>query len=209
MQRSDDERRNLFDDWAATYDADVLRESGPLTGYLATMQHFIAALPELTDAHILDIGIGTGALARRLAERGAMITGIDISQKMLDVCAEKYPAFDLRIGTFTQIPAPDAAFDGIIAGFAFHEVLIAERRVACDEMARVLKPGGYVCIVDIMFASAAATQAAKAVIGKAWDDEEDYALVGDLDTLLRAAGFTGVSWVQTGPFHWMVAARKV
>ncbi len=208
MQRSDDQRRKLFDNWAASYDADVLREGGPLTGYAESMQQFTAALPDSTAAHVLDIGIGGGALASRLAERGATITGIDISQKMLDVCAEKYPDFDLHIGTFTHIPAPDAAFDGVVAGFAFHEVLIAERRVACDEMARVLKPGGYVCIVDIMFASAAATQAAKAVIGRAWDDEEDYALVGDLDTPLRAAGFTGVSWVQTGLFHWMVMARK-
>lgn len=208
MPRTTDQTRQLFDDWAQTYDQDLLEARGPLLGYARSQQALDDAFPIETGARVLDIGIGSGAVAGRLAARGAHITGIDISEKMLARCAEQHPAFDLHPGTFTQIPLPDATFDGVVSGFAFHETPPAQRAAACGEMARVLKPGGCLGLLDIMFASPPAMAEARDRIGQAWDDDEDYAIVGDLDTLLRQAGFTAVTWNQTGPFHWLVTARK-
>jgi hypothetical protein len=75
-------------------------------------------------------------------------------------------------------------------------------------MARVLQPGGYLCLLDIMFASSLAMQEARQRVGDKWDDDEDYAIVGELDTLLRENGFVSLKWHQTAPFHWIVTARK-
>jgi hypothetical protein len=59
-----------------------------------------------------------------------------------------------------------------------------------------------------MFPSQAALDEARRLMGSYWDDEEVYALVGDLDTLLRASGFQAVQWSQTAPCYWVVIARK-
>ncbi len=207
MSRTDDQTRRLFDEWAATYDADLDDAGGPLLGYTRSLDALTDKLPVQSGWRVLDIGIGSGAVAERFDARGAAISGVDISEKMLDVCRNKHPDYDLHPGTFNPLPLPDNTFDAVVSGFAFHETNPQTRHTACTEIARVLRPEGYLCLLDIMFASEAAIQNAKELIGNAWDDSEDYAIVGDLDTTLRDAGFTSVSWQQTAPFHWLVTAR--
>jgi ubiquinone/menaquinone biosynthesis C-methylase UbiE len=208
MTRSEEQTRALFDEWAASYDVDLLHERGPLMGYKHSLSVIDDVVPVESESLILDIGIGSGAIARRLEDRGAKIMGIDISEKMLAVCKEQNPTFDLRLGTFNSIPTSDEVFTGVVSGFAFHETPISKRHDACREMARVLKPGGYLCLLDIMFASPTAMQEAQMLIAHEWDNSEDYALVQDLDTLIRDSGFTSVKWYQTAPFHWILTARK-
>ena len=209
MTRTEEQTRQLFDTWAESYDADLREAGGPLMGYAHSIRIMDAALPVEPNSHVLDIGIGSGAVAQLLAARGAQITGIDISAKMLELCRKKHPDFALHIGTFNNIPLPDETFDTMVSSFAFHETQVARRSEACQEMARVLKPGGTLCVLDIMFASQPAMQDARERIGKRWDDSEDYAIVGEFDTLLRQNGFAAAMWFQTAPFHWMVTARKI
>ena len=208
MTRTEDQTRQLFDDWARTYDADLENARGPLIGYKGSLQAVEAGLPLQAGTHALDIGIGNGALAQRLAAQGVTITGIDISKRMLALCAENHPAFTLHEGTFNDIPLEAEAVDYVVSSFAFHEVPPEKRRDACEKMAQVLKPAGYLCLVDIMFASTPAMQAAEKLLGKAWDPNEAYAIIGELDTLLHETGFVSITWQQTAPFHWMVVARQ-
>lgn len=208
MARTEAQTRQLFDEWAQSYDADLVNESGILLGYKASLSAISGVLPPAAGKKVLDIGIGSGAVAALFAQQGAQISGVDISQKMLDICRAQYPNFDLHVGTFTDIPAADQTFDYVVSGFAFHETPLANRADACVQMARVLKENGYLCLLDIMFASPAATQEAQQRIADYWDDSEDYALIGDLDALLRQSGFTSLKWYQTAPFHWMLTARK-
>jgi ubiquinone/menaquinone biosynthesis C-methylase UbiE len=208
MGRNEEETRKLFDDWAKSYDIDLLDEGGPLMGYACSIQALEHVLQVAPNSHILDIGIGSGAITKRLAAQGAQITGIDISEKMLALCREQNPDFTLYTGTFNSIPLLNESVNYVVSGFAFHETPVSARRDACQEMARVLQPGGYLCLLDIMFASSLAMQEARKLIGDKWDDDEDYAIVGELDTLLRENGFVSLKWYQAAPFHWIVTARK-
>lgn len=209
MPRTEEQTRGLFDEWAKSYDSDLLEESGPLLGYAQSVGAIDAALPIKRNAQVLDIGIGSGAIAKRFADRGVQITGIDISEKMLELCGKQNPNFELYIGTFNNIPLPDEKFDCVVSGFAFHETPLPKRSDACAEMARVLKSRGYLCLLDIMFVSELAMQEARQLIAEKWDDDEEYTIVGNLDTQLRQNGFTTLRWCQTAPFHWMVTARKI
>ena len=209
MARTEEQTRALFDEWAASYDDDLRDASGPLIGYNRSIQAVSDVLTVQPDWRVLDIGIGSGTLAKPFAARGVKIAGIDISEKMLDLCRHQHPDFDLKMGTFNAIPFDDGAFDGVISGFAFHEVPASTRGEACAEMARVIKPGGTLCLLDIIFASRLGMDEARQLVAAHWDDSEDYAIVGELDVLLRQNGFTSLTWTQTAPFHWMVTARRV
>jgi ubiquinone/menaquinone biosynthesis C-methylase UbiE len=208
MLRSPDESRRLFDRWASTYDDDLQHPSGPLEGYEVSLAEAIMLVPLTPGVAVLDIGIGTGAFAAGLATRGARIWGLDPSPEMLARCRVLHPDFELAPGSFVAIPHGDGRFDTVVASFAFHEVPPAERAAACANVARVLRPGGVVCLLDIMFASAASGGEARTLIGRLWDDEEEYPLVGDLDALLRGAGLRYTRWRQTAPCHWAVLARR-
>jgi ribosomal-protein-alanine N-acetyltransferase len=72
----------------------------------------------------------------------------------------------------------------------------------------VVRPGGHVCLLDVIFPSAAARMEAERAHGPYWDRTESYPLVWELDGLLREAGFEAIRWHQTGPYHWAVAGRR-
>ena len=156
--------------------------------------------------HILDIGIGTGAFAARLAERGARITGLDPSSEMLAQCRARYPEFDLHIGSFADLSAARGPFDGIVSTFAWHESAADRRGELLVALASMLKTGAFLCFADIMFASSTAVTDARRTLGRRWDDTEVYALVSELDEQLRAAALRPLQWRQSGPWHWIVLA---
>lgn len=213
MPRTPEETRALFDRWAGTYDTDLSGSTGtggdPLAGYAESLREAASLVAISNELVVLDIGIGTGAFAAIFAEGGAKIMGVDPSENMLSLCRQRHPGYFLEHGSFTDIPLADGRVDAAVSSFAFHEVPAPERETACREIVRVLKPGGTICLLDIMFASSTSRNAARVGIGPLWDEEEDYPLIGDLDALLRSVGFTNTFWRQTAPCHWAVVARRV
>ena len=200
---------SLFDRWARSYDCDLRQApDGPLTGYRASLCQAAAVLPAGPEVKVLDIGIGTGALAALLIATGAELWGTDPSPAMLEQCRERLPEVPLRQGTFTQLPYAEQAFDLVVTSFAYHHVVMRRRRAALREMARVLRPGGTLGLLDIMFASQAALAAARKDLAANWDDDETYPLIGQLDEGLRASGFASVRWLQTGSLHWLAIPSK-
>jgi SAM-dependent methyltransferase len=81
-----DDAAAVYRDWAATYDDDVFGRLG-FTGSARIAELLVRHLPDRT-APVLDLGCGTGAVGRRLAELGATtIDGVDLSPEMLQVAA--------------------------------------------------------------------------------------------------------------------------
>jgi predicted TPR repeat methyltransferase len=77
------DKQALFDDWAPTYDNDLVNEMGYVADAEAC-RRLQAMLPDRR-ARILDAGCGTGLVGRRLQQAGYTdIHGSDYSQKMLD-----------------------------------------------------------------------------------------------------------------------------
>jgi len=110
--------------------------------------------PVVTDAaqvrpggRVLDVGCGTGILAREIAPRtgpGGHVAGIDPGPGMLAVARQLAPAIEWREGVAEALPFPDQSFDAVASQFAL--MFATDRRQAVREMLRVLVPGGRLAI---------------------------------------------------------------
>ena len=103
--------------------------------------------------HALDLCCGTGDIAFALAEQGADVTGLDFSEKMLEVAAHRLEKanFDSKRLKFIQgdaqsLPFPDNSFDAITVGYGLRN--LSNLETGLREMARVVKPGGRIVALD-------------------------------------------------------------
>ena len=60
---------------------------------------------------VLDCGCGAGRFARMAADRGASVAGIDASEELIEIAAERAPEGDFRVGDIEALPWKDDSFD--------------------------------------------------------------------------------------------------
>lgn len=88
---------------------------------------------------VADIGCGSGLVSKDLLEMGYDVTGMDISEGMLEN-ARKIPGLKLQVGDIEHLPFADEAFDKIICLGVI--TYLPDETKALAELLRVLKPGG-------------------------------------------------------------------
>lgn len=122
--------------------------------------------------NILDIGCGTGEISLVLAGMGHKVTGIDLSEKMLDRAKEKSRALagrhgelavDFRIGDAESLTFEPGSFDAVVTRHVLWTLPNPQKAV--DSWTKMLKDGGKVVVIDCL-----------------WND-------GSLETRLRMAAF--------------------
>ena len=98
---------------------------------------------------IIDLCCGTGDLSIiiKQIEPQADVTGIDFSDKMLEVAKQKSQNIQYLQGDVTALPYPDNTFDCTVMGFGLRNIQNAEKAV--EEAYRILKPGG--CFMHLDF----------------------------------------------------------
>ena len=103
-----------------------------------------ALLAQLDGRRVLEIGVGTGRIARPLAERGVRVTGVDIAPRMLARLIEqldvRHTKPDLLLADATRLPFADASFGAAYAVHVLH--LVSDWQATLEELRRVLAPGG-------------------------------------------------------------------
>ncbi len=99
---------------------------------------------------LLDLGTGTGLMAREFARRGCLVTGADFSARLLAV-AERANAGEVVRPRYVRLRAeatklPTASFDVVSVGTAWH---LFDRLVAARECRRLLRPGGKLVVAHL------------------------------------------------------------
>jgi SAM-dependent methyltransferase len=95
----------------------------------------------------LDVGCGEGRLARDLAALGHEVTGVDRSPTMLAAAREVSPDLEWHLADAAALPLPDAAFRLAIAFMSLQDT--DDLDGAVGEVARVLEPGGRLCVAVV------------------------------------------------------------
>ncbi len=158
---------------------------------------------------VLDLACGTGDLCRDLTAADLSPVGVDFSAGMLGSARTTAP---LAQADVSVLPVPDASIDGVVCGFAMRN--FTDLSAFFDELARVLRPGGRMSIVD---AASPANRVLRAghnlyfgrivpLIGGLLSDRSAYAYLprslgympapGELVGLVRRAGFSDARRVE-------------
>ena len=95
----------------------------------------------------VDIGCGEGRLARDLKQLGHRIVAIDSSPSFVAAARESDPAMDVRLADAAALPLEDASADLTVAFMSLQDV--DEMPRAIREAARVLQPGGRLCLAIV------------------------------------------------------------
>lgn len=125
---------------AETYDraSDFQFESG---------KRLVERLGIAADARVLDIGCGTGRLARWMAERAAVV-GIDPLEERIHLARARHAPARFEVGRAEDLGAfEDASFDAVVMSSVLHWV--SDKAKALSEIRRVLRPGGRVGLTTI------------------------------------------------------------
>lgn len=122
--------------------------------YRRFAKDFAANVPQ--GSHVLDVGTGPGVLLLELARLrpDLRLTGVDLSPGMVGEAVKNLAPFGDRaqaqVADVAQLPFPDASFDAVVSSLSLHHWERPEQ--AARELARVLRPGGRICVYDFSFA---------------------------------------------------------
>jgi SAM-dependent methyltransferase len=118
-----------------------------------TLGALVELVPENPEASWLETACGPAAISRALAPRVGRVHGVDLTPAMVEKAAEEAAAAGFRnvefsLGDATALEFEDASFDGAVTRFSLHHIPAPWRAVA--EMARVVRPGGWVIVSDFI-----------------------------------------------------------
>jgi SAM-dependent methyltransferase len=172
-----------YDVWAATYDDGA----NPL---VALVERVLATEP--VPARVVELGCGTGRNLAQLRDRGATaLSGVDLSEGMLDVARKRVPEARLvRQDAGAPVPLDDGCADLVLISLVLEHV--ADPRPMFAEAARLLAPGGALLVLELH--PRAATAGSRARVRTADGAEHHTAWhvhpADELDGVARSCGLT-------------------
>ena len=117
-------------------------------GIADSIEHAVMRLNPRPEERILDLATGTGWTSRRVAQHGAVVTGVDIAADLLMAARENARtaqlAIDYQLGDAENLPFESGSFDAVISTCG---VMFASRpQAAARELARVCRRGGRIAL---------------------------------------------------------------
>ncbi len=107
----------------------------------------IAALAIRPGARVLDLACGSGDLTAAAQAAGARVVGLDFSAGMLEAARARRLGDVVVRGDALALPLADGAMDAVVSGFALRNFV--DLAAAFAEVARVLRPGGRLALLEV------------------------------------------------------------
>ena len=109
-------------------------------------------LPKANDCRVLDLGCGTGLeLEYYFAQNPtARVTGIDLSQGMLDALSAKFEGKDITLicDSYFDAPLGENVFDAAVSVESLHHFTQKEKIPLYEKLCEAIKDGGYFVLTD-------------------------------------------------------------
>ena len=104
------------------------------------LSFFVELLPK--NAKVLDVGCGSGFVAKYLIENNCSVVGIDTSFEMLKLAKKRIPEVEFIEMDMTKFSFPDDSFNGIVSLYAIFHISKEKHASLFQSFYKILKPGG-------------------------------------------------------------------
>ncbi|HOR47124.1 MAG TPA: class I SAM-dependent methyltransferase [Caldisericia bacterium] len=171
------ERLDLFDKWSARYDDCTGNNEFPFIGFRDTLLSVLNHSNIGEECSVLELGIGTGALAVLYADIARNVFGIDFSPKMAEICRANVPGARIFQADVTK-PfdfLDGQKFDRVVSNYLFHEFCDETKLQIIEKCFNYhIKEAGFMVIGDISFENRIKLDECKNRYLDLWDDDEFY-----------------------------------
>jgi len=120
---------------------------------VARVRRQLAELPSQAIRDVLELGCGTGAVAAFLAQTyHMMVWGTDYDPEQIQIARKRHLENEhliYRVEDATRLSFKDSSFDLVVSQNVFHH--LSHWKTAVREVARVLRPGGFLLWLDLAF----------------------------------------------------------
>ena len=147
----------LFDNLRDHYNDEIYRAMRGIPGehafYIRAKARKVESLAarfrgDSSRVRLLDIGCGTGLMEQSLRIPSADITGLDVSEPLLEKARENVPGFRFAHVDGQRIDDVDNSYHLVFAINVFHHVAMQDRMLLLAEMLRVLRPNGIIALFE-------------------------------------------------------------
>jgi ubiquinone/menaquinone biosynthesis C-methylase UbiE len=192
---------------AASYDAIAERYAEEIGGEMAHKpidRAWLGCLAELAGGGIVaDVGCGPGHVTAFLAGLGVQAVGVDLSPAMVTVAGKRHPQLSFTVGSLLALPADDGAWSGAVSAYSIIHLEEHERPVAFRELARAIRPGGWLLLSFHISGEGVEPGGVKRV-DEWWGRDVDLAFhflsPQTISQELREAGFEVMAVTERGPW---------
>lgn len=205
----------LFDRWSAEYDQSV---AGNDLEYKKVFEHYndiLRLIAFRSHGNIIEFGVGTGNLTKKLIDFGHQVVGIEPSSKMREITKKKLPYITVLDGHFLDFPQDQMKVDTFTSSYAFHHLTDEDKEKAIKLYAKLLPKGGKIIFGDTIFPTKKdhqlAIQTAKnEQFNRLAEDlsTEYYTTIPKLDRIFKKYNFN-THYEQLNDFVWLIEAKKV
>ena len=143
-------------------------------------------------AAVLDLCCGSGEAAAPWLATGFCVSGLDLSPLALALAARRHPSLKRVEGLAEEPPFQDKSFHAVQLSVALHEFPRRERELVLSQSLRLLKPGGWLVIVDLHPAGPWLRLPQQLFCALFETDTATSMLEDDLPSQLQQLGFTAV-----------------
>ena len=201
MGKKTEQSKKVYNDMAQEYD------SAPEGNYTRPHKKEIINKAVLRDGdNILDVACGNGYLLGELSKRAKVNAfGVDISENMIAVARERYPACTFAVGPCTPLSFENESMDVITVSCTFHHFETPQK--FANECMRVLKKKGRVFIAEPFFSPVVRWLANTVVFPFTKTGDVRVYSKEELQAFFELAGFTDIESYITGTVLF-VSARK-
>ncbi|MCC2248359.1 MAG: class I SAM-dependent DNA methyltransferase [Bacillota bacterium] len=205
---------SIFDDWANTYDLSVAGVDQQYAAVFSNYDKILDEVVEHSEGNVLEFGVGTGNLSKKLIEAGHSFIGVEPSLAMREIAKEKLGDVEILDGDFLSFPAISESINTIVSTYAFHHLTDKEKEVAISNFSQMLPKDGRIVFGDTIFQS---DQAKELMIEQAKrqgyldlaDDlqREYYPTITVLKNIFTLYNFN-IAFHQMNDFVWLLLAKK-
>jgi putative AdoMet-dependent methyltransferase len=204
----------IFEQWADSYDDTVVGHDLEYKEVFSYYDQILELVASRSYGHVVEFGVGTGNLTKRLQAKGLKVTGIEPSPSMRNIAIEKLgEEAKILDGDFLQFP-DIKNINTFVSTYAFHHLTDDEKAIAIAHYSGLLSKGGKIVFADTMYES---EEDYNCAIGNA-KTEGFHNLANDLETeyyttipvlkhIFEMNGFS-VSFTRCNDFVWLVEGVK-